>query len=1127
MIAEEPYDFISSIQEAPQTGVSRILLIEDDPAQLRTLTKILEAEGFVVCGCQLAHEGLQQLRQSLFGVIIIDLNLPDLPGLVLAEKIRELNQHALIIVHTGYGSFDAAKALLNLGVFALVEKLSDPQELVGHVHRALHTQLSQYTKSLELAYAERTDRLRETEIWLEMAQAAAGVGTWNWDLTTRIARCSATCWQLYGRAPSSNKIKLQEWLQAVYPDDAPRVLRAVDYAIENHAIYQCEYRILWPDGRVRWIADRGQVLYAAGQPHRLLGSTFDITERIEAQKALQQAYDELEIRVQERTAELQQTNQRLLAEVEERRKTEDALRLANFSLDHAADAIFFAGPDGCIFYVNEALCKMHEYTREALLTMRVHDLNPTLGEWLVTHWHKTAESSTISFQECYNRTNSGRIFPVELTINYLEFNGIPYRCVIVRNITERKAAEEQRRQQTLALLSLWKADIFQQGRFYETIQEITRVSAETLQVGRVSVWLFSDDRLKLQCINLYELASAQHSSGAELLAADYPRYVLALEKDRIVVVHNIQTDPLTAEFVANYLTPLDIYAMLDAPIRIDEGLVGVLCHEHLGTPREWSVEEQSFANSLADLLAVVMQTNKRFLVEQKLHESEELRDLAVQGAGIAVWDWDVPSGVIQVDERWAAIRGYTLDEIVCTVDFWMSLVHPEDQPELKVKLNLHLNGETAYYEAEYRTQTKSGQWKWIFSRGKVVKWDELGRPVRFLGTQIDITNYKQLEQQLLHAQKMEAIGRLAGGVAHDFNNMLTVIISYSELVLRRSDVDERSRLRIEEIKKAGERAALLTQQLLTFSRKQVMAPSTLDLNLVLAEMDQMLRRLIGEDIDLQLALAPESCWIKADPVQVEQVIMNLVINARDAMPTGGSIVISSQKVRRTAQSHRLQPALDVTEYVLLAVADNGTGMDEETQTRIFEPFFTTKAAGKGTGLGLSMVFGIVQQHNGYIEVDSVVGRGTTFHIYLPMAEMDDQDQQPTLMLPNFSPVGEETILLVEDEEQIRGLACIALQEAGYSVLAAANGQDALLLARDHQGPIHLLITDVIMPGMNGAQLHEQIDSLYPTIKTLYISGYADSKLAFPLLESTGRAAYLPKPFTPLVLTQKVREVLDA
>lgn len=1127
MIAEETVrTFTSSVQETPQAGFSRILIIEDDLAQLRILTKILEAEGFVVVGCQLASEGLQQVRQSFFGVIIIDLNLPDLHGVLLAEQIRLLHNHARVIVHTGYGSFDAAKKLLNLGVFALVEKLSNPQELVGHVHRAIHTQISQYAKSLEQIVTERTDRLLETEIWLELAQAAAGVGTWDWDLTTQTARCSATCWQLYGRTPTTNKVTLQEWLHLVHPEDTARVTQEIKRTIDNGTLLQIEYRIVWPDGQFRWISDRGQVIYDAGTPIRLLGATIDITERIVVQQALHRAYGELEMRVQERTAELQQTNQRLWAEVEERRKTEQALRLANFSLDHATDAILFAAADARIFYVNEALCKLHGYRREELLTMRVHDLNPQLGQWLVNYGSRVEELPLPVDQEYQNRTRTGRLFPVELTINYLSFNGAPYHCLTIRDITERKAAETQRRQQTLALMSLWKADFFQQGYFHETIRAITRIAAETLQVGRVGVWLFSEDRLKLQCINLYELATAQHSSGAELLAAENPHFFQSLEKDRIIVVHDISTDALAAECIATYLAPRHIHAMLAAPIRINEGLIGVLCHEQLNRVRDWSIEEQGFTNSLADLLAVVIQTNKRFLLEQKLRESEELRELAVQGGGIAIWNWDVQSGAIQVDERWAALRGYTLDEITYQIDFWMSLIHPEDQQTVKTKLNLHLLGETPYDEAEYRTHTKSGQWKWIFSRGRVVQWDESGRPLRYLGTQIDITNYKELEQQLLHAQKMEAIGRLAGGVAHDFNNILTVIISYSELILRRNELDKRTRLRLEEIKKAADRAALLTQQLLTFSRKQVMTPFVLDLNFVLAEMEQMLRRLIGEDIDLQVALAPESCWIKADPVQVEQVIMNLVINARDAMPTGGSILIGSRKVNGTTAPNRLQPLPVASEYVVLSVADDGTGIAEEIKARMFEPFFTTKAASKGTGLGLSMVFGIVQQHNGYIEVDSEIGRGTTFHIYFPVAAADDYNTQPASLLPQFSLAGEETILLVEDEEQIRVLASVTLEEAGYTVLAAANGQEALSVARQHHGPIHLLLTDVVMPGMNGTQLNEQIDSLYPTIKTLYISGYADSKLAFPLLESTSRAAYLPKPFTPTLLTRTVREVLD-
>ncbi len=388
----------------------------------------------------------------------------------------------------------------------------------------------------------------------------------------------------------------------------------------------------------------------------------------------------------------------------------------------------------------------------------------------------------------------------------------------------------------------------------------------------------------------------------------------------------------------------------------------------------------------------------------------------------------------------------------------------------------------------------------------------------------DITERKMLESQLLHAQRMEAIGVLAGGIAHDFNNLLTVINGYSDMLLGGFPLDAAVRELISQIHRAGDQAAALTRQLLAFSRKQVLSPKILDLNALIRELDKMLRRLIGADINLAHSLAEDLGAIRADPAQVEQVIMNLSINARDAMPRGGHLTLETRNVDfddSYAQHHfQIRPG----PYVLLAVSDTGIGMDENIRARIFEPFFTTKEPGKGTGLGLSTVHGIVQQSGGRIEVYSEPGKGTTFKVYFPRL-VNRGALGSTTATELQIPRGSETILLVDDDEGVRALAKLVLQSCGYTVLESAHGLEGLQVGLSRKAPIDLLITDVVMPQMSGRTLVEQLRSFHPEMKILYISGYTDDAIVrHGVLESD--VAFLHKPFTPMSLAQKVRAVID-
>jgi PAS domain S-box-containing protein len=399
-----------------------------------------------------------------------------------------------------------------------------------------------------------------------------------------------------------------------------------------------------------------------------------------------------------------------------------------------------------------------------------------------------------------------------------------------------------------------------------------------------------------------------------------------------------------------------------------------------------------------------------------------------------------------------------------------------------------------------------------------------GRVLGSLGIYQDVTERRVLEQQLRMGQKMEAVGRLSGVIAHDFNNLLGVILGYIQVIKRSLDSGNSIYEYAEEVEKASHRAVALTRQLLAFSRQQVLEPVILNLNTLVSDMQKMLPRLIGEDIDLNLILEPNISLVKADPGQVEQVLMNLAVNARDAMPDGGKLTIQTADSEIDVAFAREHPGSVPGKYVRLTVKDTGTGIDPDIQSQIFEPFFTTKGRDKGTGLGLATVYGIVKQSNGYITVDSEKGKGASFAVYLP--RMEQAASAPIKSSPeSLTTRGCENVLLVEDAEPLRKLAQLFLKENGYQVMAAADGSEALEVAAQFPGPIHLLLTDVVMPGINGRVLAERLAPNHPGMKVLYMSGYTDSFIAGHGVLEPG-THLLRKPFTEEVLARKVRDLLD-
>lgn len=450
------------------------------------------------------------------------------------------------------------------------------------------------------------------------------------------------------------------------------------------------------------------------------------------------------------------------------------------------------------------------------------------------------------------------------------------------------------------------------------------------------------------------------------------------------------------------------------------------------------------------------------------------------------------------------------------------LLSPEDAQEFETLIKQILQSNEPAPLREWETMTASGRPCYIVSSLFPLYLDHGERLVVCMD--VDITERKQLESQLFRVQKLDSIGRLAGGVAHDFNNLLTAIIGYAELAQDRIPPDSPARSDLDNILTASERAAGLTRQLLAFARRQMLTPKTLNLNDLLRNAGALLNRLMGEHIEIQLQLEPSLLPIKADPSQLEQVVLNLATNARDAMPKGGKLIIRSSNTKLDEEYARQNPDVSPGTYIQLTFQDSGAGMEEETLQNIFEPFFTTKGHA-GTGLGLPTVYGIVKQSGGHIVVESLPGQGTSFHIYLPAVQNGDEqtsDKDEHVSIPS----GSETILLVEDEAQVRQVARKILEQLGYNVLHAADGNEALEVANEYSGTLRLLITDVVMPRMSGRELAERLKTRFPHLRVLYISGYTEDALSpGGVLEAD--IHYLPKPFTAAILAQKVREVLQA
>jgi two-component system, cell cycle sensor histidine kinase and response regulator CckA len=540
-----------------------------------------------------------------------------------------------------------------------------------------------------------------------------------------------------------------------------------------------------------------------------------------------------------------------------------------------------------------------------------------------------------------------------------------------------------------------------------------------------------------------------------------------------------------------------------------------LLHDELDRRVKQRTEELSATNQ-----ALRTEIAERRRTGDALRTAEERMRFALEAAHVGIWDMDYTTGVTQWSEILESQYGLPPGTFGGTLAAFVERVHPDDR-EAMLETVAKAMKSGADFSTLNRSLAPDGTARWLAGSGRILL-GEHGEPVRGVGISLDVTERRTLEEQYLQAQKMEAIGQLAGGVAHDFNNLLTVILGFCELLLVDLDPDDPRRTDVGEIQKAGTRAAGLTRQLLAFSRKEIIQPTQLDLNAIVTDMRVMLGRLIREDVTVVLRLGPALAPVKADRGQVEQIVLNLAVNARDAMPKGGTLTIETANVELDEHYAKTHVAVTPGPHVVLTVMDTGTGMTRDVQARLFEPFFTTKEVGKGTGLGLATVHGIVTRSGGSITVDSDVGRGTSFMVYFPKADAADLVVAPPPVARRRP--GTLTVLVVEDEKGLRELTRRLLGRLGYTVLVAANADKALRLF-DANPSIDLLLTDVVMPGASGPELVRQLVERRPALKVIYMSGYTDEAIIHHGVLEPG-IAFLHKPFTSETLGRKLHEVLD-
>jgi PAS domain S-box-containing protein len=1094
----------------------RLLILEDVEADAELMLIELRQCGFEPVWERVDSEAeyLARLEPTL-DVILADYTLPQFDALRALQRLRERGLGIPFIVVSGSLGDERAADLIKQGAadYLLKDRLGRLGQAVGAAVEGAraHRQI----KEMERRYTDLFERVP--------------VGLYRATPDGRILDANPALVEILGF--SSREALLGVNQASLYVDPGERD-RGRDFVARGERGRNLETQLRRSDGSVIWVDQTVRAIRdTAGRVVGYEGALLDSTQRKQGELATQSLTD-LGRRLVA-TLDVTQVQHSVVSVVQEFFR---AHRAVLFELEQATEVlvcIATAGPGnpedwvGKRLPIGSAVSGRAIAERRAVWTSNISaEPQISLPEWVEERIEEEGYGAVATIPLIVSGhvlgtlallDVPGRVFS-EADLRLL--TGFADQAAIALENSRRFAAAVWRRREAEVL-----ADVV--GRLAETL-DASEVS-QRLVWGALSLLRGHSSRLWLRAPDdsLVTVASAG-------LSPHYlePGYVLgpgvgvvgrAMAEGRTVQCSDLLAEPglvLTAEWRA-LCARMDARAVLATPLRDEGAVIGVLTVvDRAG--RVFTEDEVRLFQTFSGYAAIAIRNARSYAAEQvarnEVAASEERYRGLFDGVPLGLFRTTPEGRIVDANLAMARILGYPDRERLVAMEATELYLNLEDRQRFQ---RLLLEQEVLFdFETQFRRS--DGTIRWVRLSARSIR-DEQSRVRYYEGALEDITERKDLEEQLRQAQKLEAIGSLAGGIAHDFNNLLTVIMGRSQIATSHLEPDSPVRRNVDLIARTAERAAGLTRQLLAFSRKQVLEPRVLDLGQAVSGVRAILQRLIAENIAIVTESDPELWRVKVDPSQIEQVILNLAVNARDAMPDGGRITIETRNVALDAHATAAQPGVEPGAFVRLAVTDTGHGMDAKTRAQIFEPFFTTKPAGEGTGLGLSTVYGIVKQSGGHIRVQSEVRRGASFEIYLPRVE---EALEPAAEAPSRARHGTETLLLVEDDHQVRAVARETLQIGGYTVLEAMDSEEALGIAQEHTGMIHLLVTDVVLPGGSGRVLADCLLPLRPSLKVLFMSGYPAHAIGHHGILDPG-TWFLQKPFTPGVLARRVREVLDA